>query len=78
MLGKYDWIRSEREYFGLPNTAYDFNATDPREASRKLAKLEETRDKLSKNVNMRAMNMLGKAEEKVGAIGRSDIKESCF
>ncbi len=65
MLAKYDWIAGEKDYFGMPNTTYDFNARDPKEASRKLAKLEETKDKLGKNVNMRAMNMLGKAEEKV-------------
>eukprot|EP00794_Sanderia_malayensis_P008232 gene8232-9114_t len=64
MLSKYEWIAAEKDYFGMANTAYDFTATDPKEASRKLAKLEETKDKLSKNVNMRAMNMLGKAEEK--------------
>ena len=65
MLAKHDWISTEKEYFGQANTAYDFNATDPKEAQRKLVKLEETKDKLSKNVNMRAMTMLGKAEEKV-------------
>lgn len=64
MLAKHDWIATEKQYFGQPNTAYDFEATDPKEAARKLSKLEETRDKLSKNVNMRAMTMLGKAEEK--------------
>ena len=65
MLAKHDWIATEKQYFGQPNTAYDFEAIDPKEAARKLNKLEETRDKLSKNVNMRAMTMLGKAEEKV-------------
>eukprot|EP00112_Aurelia_sp_Birch-Aquarium-sp1_P013858 Seg2963.2 transcript_id=Seg2963.2/GoldUCD/mRNA.D3Y31 product="Structural maintenance of chromosomes protein 2" protein_id=Seg2963.2/GoldUCD/D3Y31 len=64
MLAKHDWISTEKEYFGQANTAYDFTATDPKEAQRKLVKLEETKDKLSKNVNMRAMTMLGKAEEK--------------
>ena len=68
MLQRYDWISTEKQYFGQPNTAYDFNATDPKEASRRLSKLQETKDKLSKNVNMRAMNMLGKAEEKVCVI----------
>ena len=65
MLAQHDWIATEKQYFGHTNTAYDFKATDPKEAARKLTKLEETRDKLSKNVNMRAMTMLGKAEEKV-------------
>ena len=65
MISEYQWIDSERQFFGKPNTAYDFGANDMKEVSRRLAKLQETKEKLGKNVNMRAMNMLGKAEEKV-------------
>ena len=65
MLQKYEWISDERKYFGQPNTAYDFKATDPKEAGRRIQKLQDTKDKLAKSVNMRAMNMLGKAEEQV-------------
>ncbi|RMX39519.1 hypothetical protein pdam_00006145, partial [Pocillopora damicornis] len=64
MLQKYDWIASERNFFGQPNSAFDFAANDMKDVSRRLSKLQETKDKLGKNVNMRAMNMLGKAEEK--------------
>ncbi|KAJ7386503.1 Structural maintenance of chromosomes protein 2 [Desmophyllum pertusum] len=64
MLEKYDWISNEKHFFGQPNTAYDFAANDMKEVNRRLRKLEETKEKLGKNVNMRAMNMLGKAEEK--------------
>uniref|UniRef100_A0A2P2I6M3 Structural maintenance of chromosomes protein n=2 Tax=Hirondellea gigas TaxID=1518452 RepID=A0A2P2I6M3_9CRUS len=63
MLSDYEWISEDRKFFGQPNTAYDFTANDPVEAGRKISKLEETKTKLSKSVNMRAMNMLGKAEE---------------
>lgn len=63
MLAEYEWIADDRKFFGQPNTHYDFKATDPKEAGQKIQKLEATKDKLSKNVNMRAMNMLGKAEE---------------
>lgn len=66
MLEKYEWISNEKQFFGQPNTAYDFAANDMKEVSRRLSKLQETKEKLGKNVNMRAMNMLGKAEEKVG------------
>ena len=65
MLEKYDWISNEKHFFGQPNTAYDFAANDMKEVARRLSKLQETKGKLGKNVNMRAMNMLGKAEEKV-------------
>jgi len=65
MLLDHAWILEERKYFGKANTAYDFKANDPKEAARRMHKLQETKDKLSKSVNMRAMNMLGKAEEQV-------------
>lgn len=64
LLAKHDWIVTEKQYFGKANTAYDFGAYNLKEASRKLSRLQEEKDTLSKNVNMRAMNMLGKAEEK--------------
>jgi len=63
MLAKYDWIAVDMRFFGQPNTAYDFSANDPKEAQKKIQKLEATKEKLQKTVNMRAMNMLGKAEE---------------
>ena len=63
MLVQYEWIAEERKFFGQANTAYDFKATDPKEAAKRIQKLEGTKDKLEKTVNMRAMNMLGKAEE---------------
>ena len=65
MLEKYDWIANEKQYFGQENTAYDFQANDPKDAAKQLTRLNETKEKLGKSVNMRAMNMLGKAEEKV-------------
>ncbi|RDD42260.1 Structural maintenance of chromosomes protein 2 [Trichoplax sp. H2] len=64
MIAENDWIATEKQFFGQPNTAYDFKANNPKEASKRLLKLEETKEKLSKTVNMRAMNMLGKVEEK--------------
>lgn len=63
MLEEHEWIHDDRKFFGQANTAYDFKATDPAEAGRRISKLEGTKEKLAKSVNMRAMNMLGKAEE---------------
>lgn len=65
LVEKYDWIADEKKYFGQPNTAYDFQAQDPKEAAKTIQKLQEKKEKLSKSVNMRAMNMMGKAEESV-------------
>lgn len=65
MLEEHDWIHSERQFFGQPNTSYDFKINNPREAGQRLKKLEETTTKLERNVNKRAMNMLNEAEERV-------------
>ena len=65
MLRKYTWITEEKQYFGKPNTAYDFAESNPKEAGKRIQVLTESKEKLAKNVNMRAMNMLGKAEEQV-------------
>lgn len=65
MLKEHSWILEERKYFGQVNTAYDFKANDPKATGHRIQKLQERKDKLSKSVNMRAMNMLGKAEEQV-------------
>lgn len=67
MLEEHDWIHSERQFFGQPNTSYDFKTNNPREAGQRLKKLEETTTKLERNVNKRAMNMLNEAEERVRA-----------
>ena len=65
MLKEHDWITLERQLFGQPNTAYDFKANNPREAGQRLRKLEESKDRLERSVNKRAMNMLSQAEERV-------------
>ncbi|NXY77081.1 SMC2 protein, partial [Glareola pratincola] len=64
MLKEYEWIASEKALFGQPNTAYDFKANNPKEASQKLQKLQEKKDKLGRNVNTAAMNMLSETEER--------------
>ncbi|XP_072716701.1 structural maintenance of chromosomes protein 2 isoform X1 [Ciconia boyciana] len=64
MLKEYEWIASEKSLFGQPNTAYDFETNNPKEAGQKLQKLQEKKEKLGRNVNMRAMNMLSETEEK--------------
>ncbi|XP_062984602.1 structural maintenance of chromosomes protein 2 [Elgaria multicarinata webbii] len=64
MLKDYEWIASEKHLFGQPNTAYDFKTNNPKEAGQRLHKLQEKKEKLGRNVNMRAMNMLSEAEER--------------
>ncbi|KAK1334273.1 hypothetical protein QTO34_005276 [Cnephaeus nilssonii] len=64
MLKDYDWISAEKHLFGLPNSAYDFKTNNPKEAGQRLQKLQEMKEKLGRNVNMRAMNVLTEAEER--------------
>uniref|UniRef100_A0A803YFV7 SMC hinge domain-containing protein n=1 Tax=Meleagris gallopavo TaxID=9103 RepID=A0A803YFV7_MELGA len=64
LLKEYKWIASEKEHFGQPDTSYDFEASNPKEAGQKLQKLLTKKEKLEKSLNMRAMNLLSEAEEK--------------
>nr|XP_018896092.1 PREDICTED: structural maintenance of chromosomes protein 2 [Bemisia tabaci] len=70
MIRRYDWIEGDRQYFGKPNGIYDFEENDPKEASKRVAKLQETKEKLSRTVNTRAMNLLGKEEEQYNEMMR--------
>ncbi|VUZ41372.1 unnamed protein product, partial [Hymenolepis diminuta] len=63
MLESNPWIAEERSNFGVANGVFDFKKRDPTEARQRVAALSERREKLSRTVNMRAMNMLGTAEE---------------
>lgn len=63
LLEEHEWIAEDRKFFGQANTAYDFKANNPKDAGKAIQKLQETKAKLEKSVNMRAMTMLGKAEE---------------
>ena len=41
MLAKHEWIATDRQFFGQPNTAYDFTAYKIKEVVRRLEKLQE-------------------------------------
>ncbi|NXE11058.1 SMC2 protein, partial [Lophotis ruficrista] len=64
MLKEYEWIASDRALFGQPNTIYDFETTNPKEAIQKLQNLQERKEKLRRNVNMKAISMLSETEER--------------
>lgn len=68
MLKEYKWIASDKSLFGQPNTAYDFKSINPKEATQKLQKLQEHKEKLERHVNTRAINMLSDAEERVNIL----------
>ncbi|PNF31371.1 hypothetical protein B7P43_G10071 [Cryptotermes secundus] len=60
---KYSWIKEEKRYFGNPGGNYDFKEKDPREIGKHIVKLQEKSEKLGRNIDTRAMNLLGKEEE---------------
>uniref|UniRef100_A0A0X3NVR8 Structural maintenance of chromosomes protein n=1 Tax=Schistocephalus solidus TaxID=70667 RepID=A0A0X3NVR8_SCHSO len=64
------WIAEEKQLFGVADGAFDFAKRDPAETRKRVAQLTERRDKLSRTVNMRAMNMLGTAEEQYAELLR--------
>lgn len=64
-LKTYEWIEADRQFFGQPNGMYDFTENNPQEAQKRLGRLKETKEKMSRTVNARAMNLLGKEEEQV-------------
>ena len=73
-LSNYEWIASEKQYFGQKDTAYDFEKHDIKESDKKLERLNSSKDKLAKNVNMRAMHLLGEAEKRyLELVKRKDI-----
>ncbi|XP_071446433.1 structural maintenance of chromosomes protein 2 [Hetaerina americana] len=60
---KYEWIQTDKQFFGQPNTEYDFNNIDTEETRKRIASLTEVKEKLSRNVDSRSMGVLGKVEE---------------
>lgn len=64
LLQEYEWIESEKDNFGEAGTIYDFNENPPQEINRKYAKLKSEMEKMEQTVNVRAMALLDKCEEK--------------
>ncbi|XP_055592963.1 structural maintenance of chromosomes protein 2 [Uranotaenia lowii] len=67
---KYPWITEDKEFFGVKNTRYDYNKEDPQEAGRKLNKLQESKEKMGRNINQKAMVLLEREEEQYKEVMR--------
>lgn len=65
MMNKYVWIESDREFFGQTIGVFNFDSYNMQEMGQTITKLEEKKEKLSRTVNTKAMNLLGKEEEQV-------------
>merc|ERR1739848_804397 len=56
------WIEQEEEFFGQPNTDYDFSKTNISTTRKKIAQLEKEQETLSRKVNHKVAGMIEKAE----------------
>ncbi|NXT95357.1 SMC2 protein, partial [Anhinga rufa] len=68
MLKEYEWIASEKQLFGQPNTAYDFKTSSLAEVHQKLKNLQDIKQTLGSKVNLKAMNMLSETEERYNEV----------
>lgn len=76
MMKKYDWIATEKQFFGRPQTDYDFQKTSPKQVDSRLASIKEEQEILSKKINKKVMGMFEKAEQEYqDLIKKRDIIE---
>jgi len=65
-----EWIRDEKAMFGKINTVYDFEKHNMKEVNHRLNEIKNRKEKLSKQVDMRAMGMLAKKEEEYDELNK--------
>lgn len=53
MLTKHPWIKDDRQFFGRPDSDYDFESRDPTAAQSRLKALQEEQASLSMKVYCR-------------------------
>lgn len=63
LMRENSWIEEEKKLFGQANSIYDFTKQNIKEVNHRLHELKNRKEKLSKQVDMRAMGMLAKKEE---------------
>ena len=67
---KHNWIATDRQYFGQPNTAYDFESTEPKEMTRRVGKLQEQKVINTQYVVRKIAVHLCKSAKKKASISR--------
>lgn len=63
LIESHEWIKDEKEMFGQANSVYDFTKHNMKEINHRLNDIKTRKEKLGKQVDMRAMGMLAKKEE---------------
>ena len=55
---KYNWIESEKQFFGKPKTDYDFSDKDIKKVEKKLSSLIKQQSELEKTINKKVVSMI--------------------
>lgn len=77
MENEYKWIETDREYFGVKNTKYDYSKENPNESGEKLRMAKANRAKMEKRINVKAMMLLEREEEQLKDVtNRRNIVEN--
>merc|ERR1719401_3381146 len=63
MEREHPWIEKDKNIFGKKGTDFDFEANDYGENKKRCDELEKQQNRLSKNINKKAMVMFEKAEQ---------------
>eukprot|EP00056_Hartaetosiga_gracilis_P022956 m.34164 g.34164 ORF g.34164 m.34164 type:complete len:1222 (-) comp9910_c0_seq1:33-3698(-) len=68
LLSQHQWIATEKKLFGVEGTPYEIvegdQNKDPKFCKTRLVQLQQSQEKLSKNVNMKVLSMFDDAEKK--------------
>lgn len=68
MESEHDWIMDEKDFFGRPNTVYDFHGQNIAESKSSLKNLTERFQGMKKKINPKVMNMIDSVEKKEASL----------
>ncbi|GLG93171.1 Structural maintenance of chromosomes protein [Gryllus bimaculatus] len=67
---QYDWIVRDKKFFGVKGGAYDYTGLDMNHMGKTISNMEQQQKDVGRNINARAMNMLGREEEQYAELMR--------
>lgn len=65
---QFNWIETDKDYFGAKNTKYDYSKENPEESGEKLRSATEQYNKMKKRINEKAMMLLEREEEELKSV----------
>jgi structural maintenance of chromosome 2 len=76
MQAEHEWIEPESQFFGKPQTDYDFSVNNPKRAEEELTALMKEQQKLEGTINKKVASMISEADRKYKDLqGRKSIVE---